>query len=732
MKSLKSVFTLTFVFIALSAYAQPTWQTQYPPNPDMVPIYSCYFVPGTGTGYAGGIGKLLKTTDDGLTWVYQSYSSLVDTIYFLAFTNANTGYAVSNKSGNISRTTNGGTSWIARTAIGQTVNSFQALGYDTLYANSSNYLYKTVNGGQSWSQSTPGGASTFAYGQISFNNYNTGFISSEKIVYDGGYVIRTTNAGNMWFTTSISFPNFHPNPISFLNASTGFISGIYNTYYTMTVRTTNAGNTWDSVSNYNNINYVLSPVQSMKFLDANTGYLIGNFTGIRNKASIFKTSNGGVNWNLTAPFIGANMFVIQNSNTLYIANASGIVAKTTNGGTNWNQSLGSGNYDLKSTFFVDQNNGFAAGKSGEILRTSNGGLLWFLSKYDPYTNFTNVYFTDVNTGWALGNINQDTSTFNLYKTTNSGLYWSAVSYVPSVSEGNKMLFLDTNTGFVALSSYINRGMFRTTDGGNTWSSVFGPGIGSSFSFINQTTGFAAANGLFKTTDGGMNWNFAANFYDDDIICFANETTGWGVYYSSSLYHIEKTTNAGLNWSDQRTAGRIFQMKFFNPSTGYVLGQDNFGGTIGWQASLIKTTNGGNTWSANRIFFSGLFYGMNFINNNTGWICGDNGFIYKTTNGGSVFIGQTGTQVPANYELKQNYPNPFNPGTVIKFNVRDFRFVSLKIYDVTGREVARLVNEKLSPGQYEVSWDASGYSSGVYFYRLTSGDFNETKRMIYLK
>lgn len=86
----------------------------------------------------------------------------------------------------------------------------------------------------------------------------------------------------------------------------------------------------------------------------------------------------------------------------------------------------------------------------------------------------------------------------------------------------------------------------------------------------------------------------------------------------------------------------------------------------------------------------------------------------------------------NFELKQNYPNPFNPRTVIRFSLPVVSFSSLKIFDIAGREVATLVNEKLSPGTYSVEWNASEYPSGVYFYRLVSGDFVETKRMLMIK
>ncbi|MBK8552309.1 MAG: T9SS type A sorting domain-containing protein [Ignavibacteria bacterium] len=91
-----------------------------------------------------------------------------------------------------------------------------------------------------------------------------------------------------------------------------------------------------------------------------------------------------------------------------------------------------------------------------------------------------------------------------------------------------------------------------------------------------------------------------------------------------------------------------------------------------------------------------------------------------------------SEFPNEFELKQNYPNPFNPVTNLEFGISDLGFVSLKVYDLLGKEVATLVNEKLSPGNYKVEFDGSGLTSGVYFYRLNAGDFTDTKRMMLIK
>lgn len=85
-----------------------------------------------------------------------------------------------------------------------------------------------------------------------------------------------------------------------------------------------------------------------------------------------------------------------------------------------------------------------------------------------------------------------------------------------------------------------------------------------------------------------------------------------------------------------------------------------------------------------------------------------------------------------YSLGQNYPNPFNPKTIIRYSISENNFVNLKVYDILGNEVSELVNKKQTAGNYQIEFNGESLSSGIYFYRLTSGEFVETKRMILLK
>jgi hypothetical protein len=88
--------------------------------------------------------------------------------------------------------------------------------------------------------------------------------------------------------------------------------------------------------------------------------------------------------------------------------------------------------------------------------------------------------------------------------------------------------------------------------------------------------------------------------------------------------------------------------------------------------------------------------------------------------------------PVEYVLEQNYPNPFNPVTKIKYSIPKHSFVTLQVFDMLGREIKTLVNENKTAGEYEINWNAEGYPSGVYFYKLITDEFTEQKKMVLIK
>jgi hypothetical protein len=149
------------------------------------------------------------------------------------------------------------------------------------------------------------------------------------------------------------------------------------------------------------------------------------------------------------------------------------------------------------------------------------------------------------------------------------------------------------------------------------------------------------------------------------------------------------------------------------------------------SSIYLTTDDGASWTE---INTGLPTGSSVRK----FVFDEAGFLYCSTNNHGIFrsLGSTitgidipGNEIPAGFILYQNYPNPFASTTKIQFNIQKAGFVTLKVYDMNGREVSTVVNENLSPGIYSVDFDASGFSAGVLFYELRSADFREIKRMI---
>ena len=132
--------------------------------------------------------------------------------------------------------------------------------------------------------------------------------------------------------------------------------------------------------------------------------------------------------------------------------------------------------------------------------------------------------------------------------------------------------------------------------------------------------------------------------------------------------------------------------------------------------------------------------MSMADTSTGWIVTSTGEVLAYSPGGVTGVAPAPpSEIPASFALMQNYPNPFNPSTAIGFQITDYSLVTLKVYDILGREVATLVNGVKPAGSYSVPWQPHQLASGVYFYRLTArplapgtAPFTSTKKMVLLK
>ena len=160
----------------------------------------------------------------------------------------------------------------------------------------------------------------------------------------------------------------------------------------------------------------------------------------------------------------------------------------------------------------------------------------------------------------------------------------------------------------------------------------------------------------------------------------------------------------------------------------VSGRNLFAGTRG--GGVFLSTNNGTSWTqtglTNTLVLSLAVSGRNLF-------AGTDGGVWRRPLSDMVTsVDRLSADLPTHFSLNQNYPNPFNPTTVIRFSLPSRSFVTLKVFDGLGREVRLLVSEELPAGTYEPQWNAEGLLSGVYFYRLQTGDYIETRKMIYFK
>ncbi len=406
---------------------------------------------------------------------------------------------------------------------------------------------------------------------------------------------------------------------------------------------------------------------------------------------------------------------------------------------------------LFSTITIYSQVGIIIGEDGTLLKTSNSGSTWIQKQAGTAQILWNSFFLNDNTGWIAGGDYSDSSI--ILKTTNGGESWVKQFTQPGFWLTG-VIFLTPQKGFVIGSL---KKVFMTTNGGSNWVQV-NMGIGSdlleSISFFDDMTGIITgwSGIILRTTDGGISWNSAnsgtnSNLYTTFV---TSAQSGWAAGVDGTLL---RTANKGMTWSPVATGTNIeiFSLVF----------RDNFGWLTGNNGIIKKSTDFGNTWVQKPISTNTRLETLCFTSNLIGWVVGGHfgSEIYKTTDGGESWVPITGltskhlysvnfsnivigiqpvsTVVPGDFRLHQNYPNPFNPSTKISFDIPKLSMgspvnVSVKIYNELGEEVDMIAEEELSPGTYEVNWDATGFASGVYYCRLLSGEFSSTQKMTLIK
>ena len=378
-----------------------------------------------------------------------------------------------------------------------------------------------------------------------------------------------------------------------------------------------------------------------------------------------------------------NAVFFLNQLTGFTGGDTGTIQRSTNAGATWfSSNLGiSGNVNVTDIFFSGSDTGYCTvsngSLTGKIHRTSNGGAVWTIMFDTTNIGLRGIFFANVNTGWAVGNNG------TVKYTTNTGMNWLSRNFTGT-----------TNTCVYALSSSLV-----------------------------MVGGFGSAGYIARSTNAGLNWSFPAipaNIADIRFIYFADANTGYsGGLALGGQGGMCKSTDAGLSWVllGNYSGSTPLNAYFINVNTGYVVNSSG---------ELKMTTDGGTSWLNQSVPSNGSYAD---IHGSGSFACIAGKKIATNT---TVSIQQISNELPSEFSLEQNYPNPFNPTTNIGLRIADFGFVTLKVYDVTGNEVAVLVNEELSAGKYNVDFNASNLASGTYFYRLQTAGFTQTKKLTMIK
>jgi hypothetical protein len=252
----------------------------------------------------------------------------------------------------------------------------------------------------------------------------------------------------------------------------------------------------------------------------------------------------------------------------------------------------------------------------------------------------------------------------------------------------------------------------------------------------------------------INCDLSSSIYNGNIyICWTDQRSG----YNDTDVWLTKSTDAGLSWSppirvndDGPGRHQFFAWMTIDQTNGYLYfvfyDRRNYT-TLQTDVYMARSTDGGasftnfqvseNPFTPSSNNYLGHYIGISAHNNvvRPVWTRVDNNLPSLWTaiiDSVTTVDEKTNTIVPSEYKLFQNYPNPFNPNTIIQYSIPEKSLVSIKIFNALGKEVLTLVNEEKSPGYYEVEFDGSGLTSGIYYYQLISGNFNKTKKMILLK
>ncbi|MFZ1292494.1 MAG: YCF48-related protein [Melioribacteraceae bacterium] len=772
MKNIKQTFLLLILF---TSQIFPQWtklnegiKGNYPNQLEFVNdnVGFTYLYPST----------ILKTSDAGKSWEELQIPSDLS-LWQLSFVNEYIGWIVcSNSAGTktfIQKTEDGGISWETQFEAPYEnwygLNSLQTLDENHIYGTSYNKIISSIDGGNIWTEIAPQGF-VGEYRNIVFINSNLGFVSFYNYSNYEPSLLTTKDGGITWDIQSFTELSYI-DKLQFITDSIGYFTAVDDSSDNLIFKTINSGKNWEQIFKSDTISF-----NNLKFIDEQIVYGT-TWQGRRSQISYLKSIDGGRTWIAQNPkfyfynseynftqFTLSDIFFNSKNEGIILGNLGNYITVYTSNdnGNNWNLQKYSCPFTKLS--FTDSLNGIAFGgyevgglhvldSYGEVFSTKDGGKSWEIIFETP-NRILKTNFINENIAYSLTKTGDWGMITKIFKTVVRGKNLTEIISLENEFKehnilANDFVMIDENKGWLAGSYYdsISSGsiIIETNDGCKTWQTVF---ISKSTDFVyrrltsiyfNDTTGWAVGeSGQIVRYTPQSGWKDVKTdisvplekmFFKDELIAWIS-----GGFYNGTEYEfiLLSTVDGGETWQSINKYGyKINDMIFIDENKGWFVGNDNNENGV-----IFKTNDGGENWQLVLDNLIGSLYDIE-IKDNHAWVSGNYGLLLKSNDSLLTWIDNNNKPLQNEFSLNQNYPNPFNPTTTIEYSIplndkRETSNVHLIIYDILGREVKTLVNEIQKPGNYNIQFDGSKLSSGVYYYQLKYGSFVQTKKMLLLK
>ena len=616
-----------------------------------------------------------------------------------------------------------GTTWHERKLPITSDNVVQKLAADTkgnIYIGTNGKIYKSSDTGLTWQLIYDHGSKLMIQ-QIEF--YKDMIIAT----LDQNGVVISHNYGKDW--TFKWLPQSNYRALAILNENEFFVSCYMELnlpfIYCGVLSTKDGGNSWTEINSETSSIYFTS----MKILT--DGSLIAG----ADYGKIYKSVDKGMNWKqLTCGMFSTeiNSLVIYDNTIIASSFYSGVIASYDSGEL-WNYSnRGFGPVRTFSLAILSDGN--------YIVNTSAGTFLFNpkTQEYSPRSLFYNKLIPDKREHY-MGNQPRDVEIVddkNIYVSSYSGgifhskdmgFNWTRIN-VATQSSGVSWILSTKEQKLLFESLFDQKGLYQSQENNSTWKLINNSLHNLSKPISDSKNNYYTSDmfDIYKSADNCNSWQILSNLKYHLAMGFYLNTDN--TLYATTSNGLYSSTDQGESWS-------LFVKPLPHPLGNKqteqiaVVSKDRI--LVATDNGIYESQNCGLTWNLCYDELLGKRV-LKFLKTNDGALYSvlENGvYKYELTTEISDKLN-----IPSEFALSQNYPNPFNPETTISYKVQAASQINLKVYDVLGNEVATLVNEYKQPGSYNFQFSIRNYqlTSGVYFYRLIAGNFNQTKKMILMK